>query len=170
MLVTILFFPFSYCQRPQVEMHFFVELYEVTAGAAINDSARFAQVKFLQSDEPQSLMYFSVGSRLPVAHKKATLVSLQVARDSGTGLMMTVNFSTQVSMEYRLTHIKVFFFNYSMCYETGNNWYIIFWWYHHTSCYVYYIKLYPWNNSVFSLRSCFKMIVFSFFLSFDKVD
>nr|XP_001918372.2 G-protein coupled receptor 98 [Equus caballus] len=82
-------------KRPQVEMHFFVELYEVTAGAAINDSARFAQVKFLQSDEPQSLVYFSVGSRLPVAHKKATLVSLQVARDSGTGLMMTVNFSTQ---------------------------------------------------------------------------
>ncbi|XP_036081242.1 adhesion G-protein coupled receptor V1 isoform X3 [Rousettus aegyptiacus] len=80
---------------PQVEMHFFVELYEVTAGAAINNSARFAQIKFLQSDEPQSFVYFSVGSRLPVAHKKATLISLQVSRDSGTGLMMSVNFSTQ---------------------------------------------------------------------------
>ncbi|XP_004678196.1 PREDICTED: G-protein coupled receptor 98 [Condylura cristata] len=79
----------------QIETYFFVELYEVTAGAAINNSARFAQIKFLRSDEPQSLMYFSVGSRLPVTHKKATLISLQVARDSGTGLMISVNFSTQ---------------------------------------------------------------------------
>nr|XP_011757031.1 G-protein coupled receptor 98 isoform X6 [Macaca nemestrina] len=80
---------------PQVEVYFFVELYEATAGAAINNSARFAQIKILQSDESQSLVYFSVGSRLAVAHKKATLISLQVARDSGTGLMMSVNFSTQ---------------------------------------------------------------------------
>ncbi|EPQ10965.1 G-protein coupled receptor 98, partial [Myotis brandtii] len=80
---------------PQVETYFFVELYEVTAGAAINSSARFAQIRFLQSAEPQSLVYFSVGSRLPVAHKKATLISLQVSRDSGTGLMVSVNFGTQ---------------------------------------------------------------------------
>ncbi|XP_040304705.1 adhesion G-protein coupled receptor V1 isoform X5 [Herpailurus yagouaroundi] len=80
---------------PRVEMHFFVELYEVSAGAAINNSARFAQIKFLRSEKSQSLVYFSVGSRLPVAHKKATLISLQVARDAGTGLMMSVNFSTQ---------------------------------------------------------------------------
>ncbi|XP_066129903.1 adhesion G-protein coupled receptor V1 [Saccopteryx bilineata] len=80
---------------PQVEMYFFVELYEVTAGAAINNSARFAQIKLLQSDELQCLMYFPVGSRLPVAQRKATLISLQVARDSGTGLMMSVNFRTQ---------------------------------------------------------------------------
>ncbi|XP_036887970.1 adhesion G-protein coupled receptor V1 [Sturnira hondurensis] len=79
----------------QVEVYFFVELYEVTAGAAVNSSARFAQIKFLQSNEPWSLVYFSVGSRLPVAHKKATLISLQVARDSGTGLMVSVNYSTQ---------------------------------------------------------------------------
>ncbi|XP_073933195.1 adhesion G-protein coupled receptor V1 isoform X3 [Castor canadensis] len=80
---------------PQVEVHFFVELYEVTAGAAINNSARFAQVKVLQNDGPRSLMYFSVGSRLAVVHKKATLISLQVARDSTTGAMMSVNFCTQ---------------------------------------------------------------------------
>ncbi|XP_058430567.1 adhesion G-protein coupled receptor V1 isoform X1 [Marmota monax] len=80
---------------PQVEVYFFVELYEVTAGAAINNSARFAQIKVLQSDEPLSLVYFSVGSRLAVAEKKATLISLQVERDSGTGLMISVNFSTQ---------------------------------------------------------------------------
>ncbi|XP_019589799.2 adhesion G-protein coupled receptor V1 [Rhinolophus sinicus] len=80
---------------PQVEMHFFVELYEVTAGAAINNSAKFAQIQLLQSVEPQSLVYFSVGSRLPVSHKKATFISLQVARDAGTGLMVSVNFSTK---------------------------------------------------------------------------
>ncbi|XP_059551072.1 adhesion G-protein coupled receptor V1 [Myotis daubentonii] len=80
---------------PQVETYFFVELYEVTAGAAINSSTRFAQIKILQRAEPQSLVYFSVGSRLPVAHKKATLISLQVSRDSGTGLMVSVNFGTQ---------------------------------------------------------------------------
>ncbi|KAL1783722.1 G-protein coupled receptor 98 [Sigmodon hispidus] len=80
---------------PQVEMHFFVELYDVTAGAAINNTARFARIKVSKTDEPQSLISFSVGSRLSVAHKKATLISLQVARDSGTG-MMSVNFSTQM--------------------------------------------------------------------------
>ncbi|OWK11676.1 hypothetical protein Celaphus_00003871, partial [Cervus elaphus hippelaphus] len=80
---------------PQSEIHFFVELYEVTAGAALNNSARFAQVKLFQPDKPPSLVYFSVGSRLPVAHRKATLVSLQVARDHGAGLTMSVNFSTQ---------------------------------------------------------------------------
>lgn len=115
--LVIILFSFSFCQIPQVEMPFFVELYEVSAGAAINNSARFAQIKFVRRDGPQSLVYFSVGSRLPVAHKKATLISLQVARDSGTGLMMSVNFSTQVSMEYVLTHIKVFFFTCNMCHE-----------------------------------------------------
>ncbi|XP_028615942.1 adhesion G-protein coupled receptor V1 [Grammomys surdaster] len=79
----------------QVEMPFFVELYDVTAGAAINSSARFARIKVSKSGDPQSLVSFSVGSRLAVAHKKATLISLQVARDSGTGMMMSVNFSTQ---------------------------------------------------------------------------
>ncbi|KAF3821827.1 hypothetical protein GH733_009869, partial [Mirounga leonina] len=82
-------------KTPHTEMPFFVELYEVSAGAAINNSARFAPITFLQTDAPHSLVYFSVGSRLPVAHKKATFISLQVARDSGTGLMMSVNFSTQ---------------------------------------------------------------------------
>ncbi|XP_008827569.1 adhesion G-protein coupled receptor V1 [Nannospalax galili] len=82
-------------KSPQVEMQFFVELYEVSAGAAINNSARFARVEVFKNNEPQSLLFFSVGSRLAVAHKKATLISLQVARESGTRLMMSVNYSTQ---------------------------------------------------------------------------
>ncbi|XP_069912554.1 adhesion G-protein coupled receptor V1 [Oryctolagus cuniculus] len=82
-------------KMPQAEMHFFVELYEVSAGAQINSSARFAQIKVSPRAEPQGLVYFSVGSRLAVAPRKATLISLQVARDSGTGLRMSVSFSTQ---------------------------------------------------------------------------
>jgi G-protein coupled receptor 98 len=85
-------------------MPFFVELYDVTAGAAINNSARFAPIKLSKSGAPQSLVSFSVGSRLAVAHKKSTLISLQVARDSGTGIMMSVNFITQVGLQ-RYSHI-----------------------------------------------------------------
>lgn len=145
-----------------------MELYEVTAGAAINNSARFAQIKFLQSDGPWSLVYFSVGSRLPVAHKKATLISLQVARDSGTGLMVSVNFSTQVSGENILRYIKVFFFNYSMYDESKNNQYIIF------LCsiiiYIIFITLSFILETVqlLSLGSCFKMIFSHICLSFEK--
>ncbi|KAM6225436.1 adhesion G-protein coupled receptor V1 [Rhynchocyon petersi] len=80
---------------PQVELDFFVELCEVTAGAAINNSARFAKIKVLKGEEPHSLVYFSVGSRLAVAHKKSTLISLQVARESASALAMSVHYSTQ---------------------------------------------------------------------------
>ncbi|XP_036619299.1 adhesion G-protein coupled receptor V1 [Trichosurus vulpecula] len=82
-------------KKSQFEMYFFVELYEASMGAAINSSARFAQIKILKSDGPHSLIYFSVGSRLAVANKKTTLISLQVARDLSTALMVCVNFSTQ---------------------------------------------------------------------------
>ncbi|XP_031794624.1 adhesion G-protein coupled receptor V1 [Sarcophilus harrisii] len=82
-------------KKSQFQMYFFVELYEASMGAAINNSARFAQIKILKSDRPYSLIYFSVGSRLAVANKKATLISLQVARDFSTALMVCVNFSTQ---------------------------------------------------------------------------
>lgn len=94
---------------PHVETHFFVELYDVTAGAAINNSARFAQIKVSRPDGPQGLISFSVGSRLVVAQKKATLISLQVARDSGTGMMMSVNFSTQVSMKSKAMCVQIIF-------------------------------------------------------------
>ncbi|XP_048187347.1 adhesion G-protein coupled receptor V1 [Perognathus longimembris pacificus] len=80
---------------PQVDMDFFVELYEVTSGAAINNSARFAPIKVLSHNEAGSLIYFSVGSRLAVAQRNATLISLKVSRDSGTQLLMSVSFSTQ---------------------------------------------------------------------------
>lgn len=94
---------------PHTETHFFVELYDVTAGAAINNSARFARIKVTRPDGPQDLISFSVGSRLAVAQKKATLISLQVARDSGTGVMMSVNFSTQVGMKRKAMCVQILF-------------------------------------------------------------
>ncbi|XP_045141134.1 adhesion G-protein coupled receptor V1 [Echinops telfairi] len=95
LILTVIREPNRCVHIPQVEVNFFVEIYEVTAGAAINNSARFAQIKILQGDAPQSLVYFSMGSRLAVAHKKSTFISFQVARDSGLTLNVSVNYSTQ---------------------------------------------------------------------------
>ncbi|NXA31973.1 GPR98 protein, partial [Eudromia elegans] len=80
---------------PEFEMHFLVELYAVSAGAVLNSSARFALVTVLESDAPHGLVYFAVGSRFAVAHKKATLISLQVLRDSSMSATTMVSYSTQ---------------------------------------------------------------------------
>ncbi|XP_019373727.1 PREDICTED: G-protein coupled receptor 98 [Gavialis gangeticus] len=80
---------------PEFETYFFVELYEVSSGAALNNSARFAYITVPESDSPRGLIYFAVGSRLAVAHKKNTLVSLQVVRDSSTALTISVGYRTQ---------------------------------------------------------------------------
>ncbi|KAJ6669788.1 hypothetical protein lerEdw1_000337 [Lerista edwardsae] len=80
---------------PEFETSFFVELYKVGAGAALNDSARFAYIIVPESDSPRGLIYFAVGSRLAVALKKTTLISLQVVRDSTTVLAISVAYSTQ---------------------------------------------------------------------------
>ncbi|XP_068782490.1 adhesion G-protein coupled receptor V1 [Struthio camelus] len=80
---------------PEFEMHFFVELYGVSAGAALNSSARFALITVLESDAPRGLVYFAVGSRFAVAHKKATLMSLQVLRDSSTSVTTMVSYFMQ---------------------------------------------------------------------------
>ncbi|NWX90484.1 GPR98 protein, partial [Nothoprocta pentlandii] len=80
---------------PEFEMHFLVELYAVSAGAMVNSSARFALITVLESDAPRGLVYFAVGSRFAVAHKKATLISLQVLRDSSMSATTMVSYSTQ---------------------------------------------------------------------------
>uniref|UniRef100_A0A8C7EBG5 Adhesion G-protein coupled receptor V1 n=1 Tax=Nothoprocta perdicaria TaxID=30464 RepID=A0A8C7EBG5_NOTPE len=80
---------------PEFEMHFLVELYAVSAGAMVNSSARFALITVLESDAPRGLVYFAVGSRFAVAHKKATLISLQVLRDSSMSAATMVSYSTQ---------------------------------------------------------------------------
>ncbi|OXB60111.1 hypothetical protein ASZ78_001978 [Callipepla squamata] len=78
---------------PEFETYFFVELYAVSTGAALNNSARFAFVTVLESDAPHGLVHFAVGSRFAVAHKKTTLISLQVLRDSSTSVTTMVSYN-----------------------------------------------------------------------------
>uniref|UniRef100_A0A8C5REZ8 Adhesion G protein-coupled receptor V1 n=1 Tax=Laticauda laticaudata TaxID=8630 RepID=A0A8C5REZ8_LATLA len=78
------------------EICFFVELYDVGKGAALNESARFAHVTVPESDSvPKDLIYFAVGSRLAVAHMKTTSIRLQVMRDSDTAFAISVDYTTQ---------------------------------------------------------------------------
>ncbi|XP_078413685.1 adhesion G-protein coupled receptor V1 [Cetorhinus maximus] len=80
---------------PEPETWFLVEIYEVSAGARINSSARFLNITILESDELHELIFFAVGSRLPVVHQKATFVSLQVVREAGTNAVVSVSYHTQ---------------------------------------------------------------------------
>ncbi|NWW69684.1 GPR98 protein, partial [Climacteris rufus] len=80
---------------PEFETYIFVELYAVSTGAALNNSARFAFIRILESDAPHGLVYFAVGSRFAVAYKKTALISLQVLRDSSTPVTTTVSYSMQ---------------------------------------------------------------------------
>uniref|UniRef100_K7FWY2 Adhesion G protein-coupled receptor V1 n=1 Tax=Pelodiscus sinensis TaxID=13735 RepID=K7FWY2_PELSI len=80
---------------PEFETYFLVELYEVSSGAALNNSARFAYVTVPESDAPHGLIYFAVGSRLAVANKKTSLISLQVVRHFSTALTISVSYDMQ---------------------------------------------------------------------------
>ncbi|XP_036383544.1 LOW QUALITY PROTEIN: adhesion G-protein coupled receptor V1 [Megalops cyprinoides] len=82
-------------QEPEYESWFLVEIYQVGAGAAINESARFANVTVLESDDPRGLVYFAVGSRLPVVHQKSTRISLQVYRQASTAAAASVRYRMQ---------------------------------------------------------------------------
>nr|XP_029492889.1 adhesion G-protein coupled receptor V1-like [Oncorhynchus nerka] len=77
-------------QEPEYQAWFLVEIYQVGVGAAINESSRFANITLLESDDPLGLVYFAVGSRLPVAHLKTTHLSLQVYREASTASNITV--------------------------------------------------------------------------------
>ncbi|XP_073534717.1 adhesion G-protein coupled receptor V1 isoform X1 [Phyllobates terribilis] len=65
---------------PEFETYFFIELYDVSAGALINGSTRFAKIIIIESDSPRGLIFFAVGSRVAITHKKTTLISLQISR------------------------------------------------------------------------------------------
>ncbi|KAE8635798.1 hypothetical protein XENTR_v10002742 [Xenopus tropicalis] len=80
---------------PEFETYFYVELHQVSAGASINSSSRFAKIILLESDAPYGLIYFAVGSREAVAHKKTTLISLQISRESSTAQSISVGFTMQ---------------------------------------------------------------------------
>ncbi len=67
------------------------------AGATINETTRFANITLAESDDPQGIVYFAVGHRLPVATMMTTRLSLQVHRRASTASVMTVQYRTLVS-------------------------------------------------------------------------
>ncbi|KAM4707152.1 adhesion G-protein coupled receptor V1 [Discoglossus pictus] len=77
---------------PEFETYFFVELYDVSAGASLNSSTRFAKIILLESDAPHGLLFFAVGSRAVVAHKTTTLISLQVSKESSSSQASSVGY------------------------------------------------------------------------------
>lgn len=67
------------------------------AGAAVNETTKFANVTMADSDDPQGVVYFDVGHRLPVATLMTTSLSLQVYRKASTASVMSVQYRTLVS-------------------------------------------------------------------------
>ncbi|XP_053084899.1 adhesion G-protein coupled receptor V1 isoform X1 [Pangasianodon hypophthalmus] len=82
-------------QEPEFQVWFLVEIYEVGDGAAINQSSRFANITMLESDDPRGLVYFAVGSRLPVATLRANRVTLQVYREGSVASAISVKYHLQ---------------------------------------------------------------------------
>ncbi|KAG8456387.1 hypothetical protein GDO86_002244 [Hymenochirus boettgeri] len=80
---------------PEFETFFFVELYQVSAGASINSSSQFAKIILVESDAPYGLIYFAVGSREAVTHKNSSTISLQISRESSTAQSIFVGFIMQ---------------------------------------------------------------------------
>lgn len=87
-------------------MWFLVEIYEVGEGAAINQSARFANITMLESDDPRGLVYFAVGSRLPVATLRANRVTLQVYREGSVASAISVKYQLQVRCSDAYIHTQ----------------------------------------------------------------
>ncbi|XP_032873159.1 adhesion G-protein coupled receptor V1 [Amblyraja radiata] len=82
-------------QIPESETWFLVEIYEVGAGALINDSARFLNITILESDNLHASIYFTPGSWLTVVHQKATFVILQVVKNAVSSTVANVSYQTQ---------------------------------------------------------------------------
>ncbi|XP_040275580.1 adhesion G-protein coupled receptor V1 [Bufo bufo] len=83
---------------PEFETYFFIELYDVSAGALINGSTRFAKIIIVESDSPRGLIFFAVGSRVAVADKKTTVISLQISRQPSS--------VQSISLTYILMELK----------------------------------------------------------------
>uniref|UniRef100_A0A3B4ZW94 Adhesion G-protein coupled receptor V1 n=1 Tax=Stegastes partitus TaxID=144197 RepID=A0A3B4ZW94_9TELE len=81
-------------EEPEYQAWFLVEIYQVGAGAAINETTRFANITLAESDNPQGLVYFAVGHRLPIATLMTTRLSLQVYRRASTASVMSVRYRT----------------------------------------------------------------------------
>lgn len=83
-------------QEPEYQAWFLVEIYQVGAGAAINETTRFANITLAESDNPQGVVYFNVGHRLPVATLMSTRLTLQVYRKASTASTMFLQYRTVV--------------------------------------------------------------------------
>ncbi|XP_070820196.1 adhesion G-protein coupled receptor V1 isoform X2 [Chaetodon trifascialis] len=81
-------------EEPEYQAWFLVEIYQVGAGATINETTRFANITLAESDDPQGLVYFAVGHRLPIATLMTTRLSLQVYRRASTAAVMSVQYRT----------------------------------------------------------------------------
>ncbi|XP_074494393.1 adhesion G-protein coupled receptor V1 [Sebastes fasciatus] len=81
-------------EEPEQQTWFLVEIYQVGAGATINETTRFANITLAESDDPQGIMYFAVGHRLPIATLMTTRLSLQVYRRASTASVMSVQYRT----------------------------------------------------------------------------
>ncbi|KAM6930325.1 adhesion G-protein coupled receptor V1 [Xenentodon cancila] len=81
-------------EEPEYQAWFLVEIYQVGAGAAINETTRFANVTLSESDNPRGVVYFAVGHRLPIATLKTTRLSLQVYRRASIASELTLRYRT----------------------------------------------------------------------------
>ncbi|MED6250420.1 Adhesion G-protein coupled receptor V1 [Ataeniobius toweri] len=85
-------------EDPEYQAWFLVEIYQVGAGASINETTRFANITLAESDNPQGVVYFSVGHRLPVATVMTTRLSLQLYRQAST--------ASTISLQYRTVELS----------------------------------------------------------------
>ncbi|XP_026199339.1 adhesion G-protein coupled receptor V1 [Anabas testudineus] len=81
-------------EEPEYQVWFLVEIYQVGAGATINETTRFANITMADSDDPQGVVYFAVGHRLPIATLMTERLSLQVYRKASTSSAMSVQYRT----------------------------------------------------------------------------
>ncbi|XP_040011455.1 adhesion G-protein coupled receptor V1 [Xiphias gladius] len=81
-------------EEPEYQTWFLVEIYQVGAGATINETTRFANITLAESDDAQGVVYFTVGHRLPIATLMTTRLSLQIYRQASTASAMSVQYRT----------------------------------------------------------------------------
>ncbi|KAM7391822.1 hypothetical protein PAMP_022479 [Pampus punctatissimus] len=81
-------------EEPEYQAWFLVDIYQVGAGATINETTRFANITLVESDNPEGIVYFAVGHRLPIATPMTTRLSLQVSRQASTASAMSVQYRT----------------------------------------------------------------------------
>ncbi|KAM9360944.1 adhesion G-protein coupled receptor V1 [Symphorus nematophorus] len=81
-------------EEPEYQVWFLVEIYQVGDGATINETTRFANITLTESDDPQGIVFFAVGHRLPIATLTTTRLSLQVYRRASTASVMSVQYRT----------------------------------------------------------------------------